>query len=155
MAEWASQAEIAFQDELWIGRTPSGGGAVEWTQIGGIESLPFPERTPEDVDVTHMQSPGRTRETIPGLMPVADTSLEKQYWPTHEGDILLDELAGLTETGEAEDVLIEFSIDGGARRTYRGRINTFTPGTTVAEKRMVTVGMSIFDRQPTNDRVVA
>lgn len=155
MAEWASQAEIAYQDELWIGRTPSGGGAVEWTQIGGIESLPFPEKVPDEIDVTHMQSPGRSRETIPGLLSVGEASLEKQYWPAHEGDILLDELAGLTETGTPEDVLIEFSIDGGARRTYRGRITTFTPSPTVAEKRMVTVVMSVFDRQPTNPRVVA
>lgn len=152
MVEWASQAAIAFQDELWIGRTVD--GATEWQQIGGITSLPFPERTPEDVDVTHMQSPGRTRETIPGLMPVADASLEKQYWPTHPGDILLEELAGLAETGESENVLIEFLIEGGTRRTYRGRINSYTPSSSVAETRMATVAMSIFDRQPANSRVV-
>lgn len=153
MAEWASQAAIAFQDELWIGRTD--GGTTEWTQIGGITALPFPERTPEDVDVTHMQSPGRTRETIPGLMPVADTSLEKQYWPDHQGDILLEELAELTEIGESEDVLVEFLIEGGTRRTYRARVNSYTPSSTVAETRMATLAMSIFERQAANDRVVA
>lgn len=152
MVERASQAEIAFQDELWIGQTVA--GETEWTQILGLEALPFPERTPEDVDVTHMQSPGRTRETVPGLMPVADASVEKQYWPTDPGDVLLEELAGLTESGTSEDVLIEFLIEGGARRTYRGRINSYTPSSTVAEKRMATLSMSIFDRQTTNLRVV-
>lgn len=154
MPEFASQAEVAYQDELWIGRTPEGGGAVVWQQIGGIESLPFPEKLPDEVDVTHMQSPGRTRETIPGLLSAAETSLEKQYWPAHAGDILLDELAALAETGEVEDVMIEFNIDGGARRTYRGRVRSFTPSPTVGDKRMVTVGMSIFERQATNPRVI-
>lgn len=151
MVEWASQAEIAFQDELWIGRTVD--GTVEWEQIGGITGLPFPERTPEDQDVTHMQSPGRTRETKPGLMPVAEASVEKQYWPDHAGDLLIEELATLTETGAPEDVLIELKIFEGARRTYRGRINSYTPSSTVAEIRMATLAMSIFDRQPTNPRV--
>lgn len=154
MPEFTSQADVGYQDELWIGRTPSGGGATEWTQIGGIESLPFPEKIPEDIDVTHMQSPGRSRESIPGLLAVGEASLEKQYWPQHPGDILMEELAGLSEAGTGENVLIEFGIDGGARRTYRGRIDAFTPSPSVGEKRMVTVAMKVFDRQVTNPRVV-
>lgn len=152
MPTFASQADVGFNDELWIGRTVT--GVTTFTQIGGIESLPFPEKVPEDIDVTHMQSPGRSRETIPGPLPVGEASLEKQYWPGHAGDILLEELAALSEAGTAEDVLIEFHIDGGARRTYRGHIVGFTPSPTVGEKRMVTVNMKIFDRQATNDRVI-
>ena len=62
----------------------------------GIETLNTPEKTPDDIDVTHMQSPGRTRETIPGLLSAADWSQEKQLWPTDPGDVLLEELADLT-----------------------------------------------------------
>lgn len=150
MAEFASQADIGYQDEMWIGRT-AGGGAT-WIQIGGIESLPFPEKVPEDIDVTHMQSPGRSRETIPGLLSVGEASLEKQYWPAHEGDILLEELAALSEAGTPENVLVEFHIDGGARRTYRAHVVGFTPSPSVGEKRMVTVNLKVFERQATNDR---
>lgn len=154
MPELASQADIGYQDEMWIGRTPSGGGAVTWTQIFGIETLPFPEKLPEDIDVTHMQSPGRSRETIPGLLAVGEASVEKQYWPLHAGDILLEELAALSEAGTPENVLVEFSIDGGARRTYRGRVDAYTPSPSVGEKRMATLALKIFDRQTTNARVV-
>ena len=148
--EVASQADIGWQDELWIGRTVA--EVTTWTQILGVETLGTPERTPEEVDVTHMQSPGRTRETIPGLLTSADWSQELQYWPAHESQVLLDTLAGLTETGEKEDVLVEFGV-GGVRRTYRGHVNTFTPSSTVGDKRMVTLGMKIFERITPNPRV--
>jgi len=148
--EVASQADIGWQDELWIGRTVA--EVTTWTQILGVETLGTPERTPEEVDVTHMQSRGRTRETIPGLLTSADWSQELQYWPAHESQELLETLAGLTEAGEKEDVLVEFGV-GGVRRTYRGYVNTFTPSSTVGDKRMVTLGMKIFERINPNPRV--
>ncbi|RDW14432.1 phage tail tube protein [Paracoccus thiocyanatus] len=151
MTELASQAEVAWDDELWIGPLAPDGTVEEWTQIFGIEELNAPERTPDDVDVTHMQSPGRSRETIPGLMSAADWSQDLQYWPTHASQVLLDTLAGLTETGQHEDVLIEFNV-GGIRRTYRGYVNAFTPQGSVGEKRMVTLAMKIFERRTANPR---
>lgn len=154
MAELASQAEVAWNDELWIGPTdPAGDTVTAWTQVFGIEELNTPERTPDDIDVTHMQSPGRTRETIPGLLAEAEWSQDLQYWPTHASHIMLDALATLTETGAFEPVLIEFNV-GGIRRTYRGYVNTFTPQASVGEKRMVSLALKVFERQPTNPRVL-
>ena len=150
--EVASQVGIGWQDELWIGRTASGGGAATWTQILGVETIDTPEKVPEDIDVTHMQSPGRTRETIPGLLAAADWSQEIQYWPAHESQVLLDELATLNETGEKEDVMVEFVV-GGIRRTYRGYVNAFTPQSSVGEKRMATLAMKIFNRISPDPRV--
>ncbi|SDJ21512.1 phage tail tube protein [Salipiger marinus] len=153
MPESTSQADIAYQYEMWIGRTAD--DATTWQQILGIETLPFPDQAPEDIDVTHFQSPGRTRETRPGLLAVVDTALEKQMWPAHAGDLLLIELEGLTRAGEKEDVLIEFNTGGATpavRRTYRGYISTYVPSDTVGEKAMVAVGMKIFDRQASNPR---
>jgi len=147
----ASQADIAYDWELWIGRTVA--QTTTWTQIFGFESLPYPEQVPEDVDVTHMQSPGRARETMPGLLPVADWSQEKQYWGD-DGDDLLDELAELTAAGTKEDVLIEFNISGALRRTYLGYINVFTPTGSVGDKSMVNVGIKLMERQETDARVI-
>ena len=160
MPQVASKADIAYDWELWIGRET---GTVEdpettWTQIRGFESLPFPEQAPEDVDVTHMQSPGRTRETIPGLLPVADWSQDKQLWPGDDGDILLSTLADLTEAGTKEDVLLEFNLEpAGAsiRRTYRGYINSYTPTGTVGDKAMATLNVKIMERQASNARTIA
>jgi hypothetical protein len=149
-----SQVELAYDWELWIGREVD--SIVEWTQIYGFENLPFPQQVPEDIDVTHLQSPGRTRETIPGLIPVVDWSQDKQLW-NDEGDELLEELATLTAQGLREDVLMEFNIDPagtGLRRTYRGYVNHFTPVGNVGEKAMATVEFKILDRQSDNDRTI-
>lgn len=151
--EIASQADIGYQDELWIGRTPANGGAALFQQIFGVETLNTPDRTPEDVNVTHMQSPGRTRESIPGLMAAADWSQELQFWPGHQSHVLLDELAGSTEAGEKEDVFVEFVV-GGMRRSYRGHVTGFTPQSSVGDKRMVSLSMKIFNRIKPDPRIV-
>lgn len=150
--EIESQADIGYQDELWIGRTPTPPGPVEWSQIFGVEEVGMPEKTPEDIDVTHMQSPGRSRETIPGLMAAADFSQELQFWPAHASQIMLDELATKTEEGEKEFVLVEMNV-AGMRRTYRGYVNTFTPNGSVGEKRTATLAVKVFERV-TNSREV-
>ena len=154
MPQAASEATLAYDWELWIGR---GTGPVVWTQIYGFESLPFPDQVPEDIDVTHINSPGRTRETIPGLIPVVDWSQDKQLW-NDDGDTLLEELAELTAEGTRETVLMEFNIDPagtGIRRTYRGYVNSFTPTGSVGEKAMASVAFKILDRQATNERTIA
>lgn len=156
MAQTEFAGDIAYDWELWIGRTVA--ETTTWTQILGFESLPFPDQVPEDVDVTHMQSPGRTRETAPGLLPVADWSQEKQYWPAHAGDTLLETLAGLTAAGTKEDVLIEFNMDPAgtsARRTYRGYINSYTPTGTVGDKAMANLAVKIFEKQSSNTRTIS
>jgi hypothetical protein len=160
MPQAASQVDIAYDWELWIGRTAIVADApvTTWTQILGVETLPFPQQAPDDVDVTHMQSPGRTRETIPGMLPVADWSQDKQLWPGSPGDILLSTLADLTEAGTKEDVLFEFNIDpagAGIRRTYRGYVNRYTPTGTVGDKAMASLNAKIMERQTTNPRVIA
>lgn len=156
MAQAASQVGIAYDWELWIGRGAS--GSEVWTQIYGFESLPFPQQAPDDIDVTHLNSPGRTRETKPGLLPVADWSQEKQMWPSDDGDILLEALVALTDAGTKEDVLFEFNLrpDGtGSRRTYRGYVNMFTPTGTVGEKEMSELSVKIMERQASNARTIA
>lgn len=160
MAQKEFDGDIAYDWELWIGRTAivEDAPVTTWTQIYGFEALPFPDQTPEDKDVTHMQSPGRTRETSPGLLSVADWSQEKQMWASDPGDVLLTALAGLTAAGTQEDVLLEFNIlpDGTSiRRTYRGYINNYIPIGTVGEKSMASLSAKIMERQATNARVIA
>lgn len=151
----ASQVDVAYAYEMWIGRTVE--ATTTWTQILGIETLPFPEQVPEDIDATHMQSANRTRESIVGLLPSVDTTLEKQFWDGHAGDTLLDTLAGLSAAGTPEDVQIEFNTGGDTptvRRSYRGQVRAFTPSGTVGDKAMVSVALKVFEKI-TNARVIA
>ena len=159
MAQKAYAGEIAYDWECWIGReSEPGEGDHVFTQIFGFETLPFPDQVPEDEPATHLNSPGRTHETTPGLLPVADWSQEKQLWPGDPGDVILDALAALTAAGTKEDVLIEFNMkpDGtGLRRTYRGYVNSYTPTGTVGTKAMANLSVKILDRQATDVRVIA
>lgn len=144
--EVPSRADVAWQDELWIGRTASGGGSPTWTQILGIETISMPERVPESIRVTHMQSPGRNHEDIPGFMDSADHGQDLQDWGEDEVFLeLLDDLAALTEAGTPEYVQIAFVV-GKRQRTYRGYVNSFTPAATVAEKRTAAASFKILNR---------
>ncbi|KFI24326.1 phage tail protein [Paenirhodobacter enshiensis] len=156
MTEVASQGDISYGDELWIGPVTgtTGGTVATWTQIYGVEEVGMPEKTPDDVDFTHQQSPGRSKETKPGLLAAADWSQDLQFWPAHASQILLDALATLTEAGTPEDVYFEFNV-GGMRRTYRGYVNTFVPSGTVGDKRMAALSGKIFERISPNPREVA
>lgn len=145
--EVASRVDVAWQDELWVGRTV--GASTTWTQILGVETVGMPEQTPEEIDVTHMQSPGRTRETLPGFLPAVDYSQDLQDWGSSEAFLqLLDDLAALTEAGTPEFVQIEMVV-GARRRAYRGYVNTFTPEGAVGDKRTAAVTFKIFNRVTT------
>ncbi|WP_406735892.1 hypothetical protein [Thioclava sp. GXIMD4215] len=143
MVETVSQADVSFNDQLWVGRLV--GEVRTWTLILGVEEIGMPEKVPDSLDVTHQQSPGRSKEEKPGLLPSVDFSQSLQFWPEHASQILLDELYALTEAGTPEDVQVAFVV-GGMQRTYRGYINGFTPSGTVGDKRMVSLGVKIFDR---------
>lgn len=159
MTQKQSPVDIAHDWELWIGReTAPGADDHTFTQIYGFESLPFPDQVPEDVDVTHLNSPNRTRETMPGLMSVADWSQDKQLWPEDAGDIMLEALAALTAAGNKEDVLIEFNLrpaGDSIRRTYRGYVNSYIPTGTVGDKEMGALSVKIMERQATNARALS
>lgn len=154
MVEVASGADVAWQDELWVGPIGSGTTLTAWAQVLGVEELSMPEKTPDDIDVTHMQSPGRSRETMPGLLAAADWSQDLQFWVGNATQETLDDLATLTEAGTPEYIHVEFKV-GGLRRTYRGYVKAFAPAGSVGEKRMATLSMSIFNRVTPNPRVIA
>ena len=160
MAQVATKADVAHDWELWIGRTAivDEEPVTTWTQIRGFEAMPHPDQQPERQDATHMQSPGRARETIAGLLPEAEWSQEKQLWPEDDGDILLKELSDLTRLGTAEDVLIEFNIGPDTsdfRETFRGEVSSYIATGTVGQIGMANLTLLIRDPQPTNPRVVS
>lgn len=139
MPEQLSQVDIGYGTVVRVGR----GATPTWTQIMGGETAGIPSQPPEDIDVTHFQSPGRTRETKPGLKPVADYTLELQYWPGSDTDVLLKELADLTAQGEREIVLLEITPNGGSTWTFMSYLNEYVPSSSVAEKQMVSANWKV------------
>lgn len=147
MPEQLSQVDIGYGTVIRVGR----GVGPTWTQIMGGEQAGVPSQPPEDIDVTHFQSPGRTRESSPGLKPVADFELELQYWPESATDILLTELADLTSTGEREIVLLEITPNGGQTWVFQAYLNEYVPSMSVAEKQMVSARWKVMARVLVDD----
>lgn len=137
-----SVVDIGYGTQIRIGR----GAGPTWTQIMGGESASVPSQPPEDIDVTHFDSPSRTRETKPGLKAVADYSLELQYWPGTATDTLLQELADLTSAGTRELVLLEITPNGGTAVVYQCYVNEYVPSMSVGEKQMVTASFKVMAR---------
>lgn len=156
MPEALSQVDIGYGTVVRVGR----GAGPTWTQIMGGETAGIPSQPPEDIDVTHFQSPSRTRETKPGLKPVADYSLALQYWPGSATDTLLMELADLTSAGEREIVLLEITPNGGSTWIFQAYLNEYVPASSVGDKQMVTAAWKvqarvIADAAPTNTTLPA
>lgn len=139
MPEAQSEVDIGYGTVIRVGR----GGTPTWTQIMGAETASVPSQPPEDIDVTHLQSPGRTRETKPGLKPVADYGLELQYWPGSATDILLKELADLTAAGTPETVILEITPNGGDTWQFDCYVNEYVPTSPVGDKQMVTASFKV------------
>lgn len=142
MAEMLSQVEVGFGSVVRVGVGPT----PTWTQLYGLETVTMPSQPPEDIDVTHQQSPGRTRETRPGLKAVADWSLEMQYWAGSDTDVLLEGLAEQTDAGEPTIVLLEITVYGGSPRTFQAYLNEYLPSSPIGEKQMVTANWKVMAR---------
>jgi len=142
MPEQFSLVDIGYGTKIRIGR----GAGPDWTDIMGGEKASVPSQPPDDVDVTHFNSPGGTKETMPGMKAVADYGLELQYWPTSPTHALLQELADLTSAGTRELVLLEITPSGGTAVTYQCYVNEYVPSMSVAEKQMVTASFKVMGR---------
>lgn len=62
-------------------------GAMHY--INEVMSITPPSFVVDQVDVTHMQSPGRIREFISGLIDPGEASFEMNFVPGSESDIFL------------------------------------------------------------------
>lgn len=127
----SSGVTLGYGTRIRIGR---GTNPITWTIIKGVEEAQFPDQTPTDVDVTWLESPGRTEESIRGLNTVATFTLPMQYAPGSETDILLSELEA---EGSDEDVILEITpSDGGAHR-WAAYVNSYRmTSATAKDKKM-------------------
>lgn len=60
-----------------------------WTELGEVHNVTPPNESVDQVDVTHMQSPNRTREFIQGLIDPGDMTVEMNHIPSSATDAYL------------------------------------------------------------------
>lgn len=86
-----SQAELGYGTVLEIALASTPGTLV---YIAETTSHTPPSFTDETVDVTHMQSPNRTREYIAGLTDTGESSHEMNFVPGSATDVFLLSIKG-------------------------------------------------------------
>lgn len=62
---------------------------INWTDMGEVTSVTPPNESVDRADCTHMQSPGRTRESKPGMIDPGDMSLGLNHIPGSGTDTYL------------------------------------------------------------------
>lgn len=108
------------------------GAGPTWTTLNGVEEAQFPDQTPDDVDTTHLGSPGETEESIAGLKKVGSLTLPIQYAPGGPTDTLL---SGLADTHE--DVVLEIVPKGGSTHRWAAYVNSWRPTDINAKGKMM------------------
>jgi hypothetical protein len=69
-------------------------GGADWDAIAEVFSITPPSETADIIDVTHMQSPNRTREFLEGLVDPGECSFELNFLPGSAGDAKIRSLRG-------------------------------------------------------------
>ena len=64
-----------------------------WTKIGNVQKFTFPDQSPTAVDVTHLESPNDTEESIPGMKTAVDLAIAMYYVEGSVWDIALKAIA--------------------------------------------------------------
>ncbi|MBA2627186.1 MAG: hypothetical protein H0U85_04185 [Gemmatimonadales bacterium] len=121
MAE--TQARIGFGTLLKRG---NGATPEVFTTIAEVKSITPPQADADDVDVTHMESPGRSREFIQGLTNPGEASFEVNWIPDdptqdHLTGLLADQQAGTVRNWQI--VLPAGLLTWG----FRGYVKKFNP----------------------------
>jgi len=113
---------------IGVGATPT------WTVLELIGDLELPDEQVDDVEVTHMKSPGRRKQFIAGLIDGGEVGIPMNYIPGSASDILI---RGLKASGE--QVLIEFTItEDGDPETYSGYCKGYSRTAPIGDKMTAT-----------------
>lgn len=109
-------------------------GTPAFVDIAEVISITPPGGTTDRVDATHMQSPGRRREYISGLIDSGEANFEINWVPGGPTDELLRELQ---TSGETVQHQIEFP--NGVTCTYDAAITGFEKSLPIDDRMTATI----------------
>lgn len=140
----ASQAMIGYGShfQIFYAGSPVGESPGDWIDLGEVSNITLPSATVDQVDVTHMQSPGRTREFIDGLIDAGECSFDMNYVPGSEGDLILLEILAIPPgTSRTQTLRVVFPDQGGGNevRAFSGNLQSYSPTAPTDDKMVATV----------------
>jgi hypothetical protein len=82
----------------WGGKCFLQDASANWVELAEVTETPFPEDQIADVEKTHMQSPGRRREYIAGLIDGGSGDIVMNYIMGSPTDVLCRDLVSTGDT---------------------------------------------------------
>ncbi|MFG6080979.1 phage tail tube protein [Paracoccus litorisediminis] len=92
---------LGYGTTVRIGR----GATPTWTPLALLGDIEMPDEQADEVDVTHMQSPGRRKQFIAGLLDSGELSIPMNYIPGSASDTLCKAIKT-----SGEQVLVEITL---------------------------------------------
>lgn len=130
-----SSAIIGYGSKFQI---ESGDSPGVFTDMGEVFNITPPSSEVEQIDVSHMQSPNRTREYIDGMIEPGECSFEMNYIPGSASDLILiairDTAAGTARTRTCRLIYPNNVID-----QFEGNLQTYEPNLPNDDKATATV----------------
>ena len=109
-----------------------------YVEIAEVFNLTPPSFTADRVEATHMQSPSRTREFIPGLISPGSASFEMNFIPGSDSDALIRQMQqdGITTTHR-----ISFPND--VTWSFTASIESYEPAAPTDDRMTATVNINV------------
>jgi predicted secreted protein len=91
----ASAAKIAYGSKLEV---ENAAGSGVFVQVAEIKSVSKPNASVDEVEVTHMESPGRAKEFIAGLTDYGTIEFDLNFVPNSAADTFIEAWRASGET---------------------------------------------------------
>lgn len=111
---------------------------LQYKFIGEVFNITPPSATVDQVDVTHMLSPLRTREFIDGLIDAGECSFEMNYIPGSESDVLLLAILA-TPIGQSRRRSCRIIYPNGVSDAFSANLQSYEPTLPTDDKMTATV----------------
>jgi predicted secreted protein len=113
-------------------------GSGVYVELAEVFSVTPPSGTIDQIDATHMQSPDRTREFIPGLKDAGSASCEMNYLPNSATDQLL---MLLSVNGEKRSMRITYP--NGVTVTFPASVESYEQNIPLDDKMTAVVSLKV------------
>lgn len=116
---------LGYGTTVRVGR----GATPTWTKLALVGDIELPVDEIDEVEVTHMESPGRRRQYISGLIDSGEMTVPMNLVPGSPTDLLLQ---SIRDSGE--QVLVEVTLPEADPETYSGYLSGYSRSAPVQDK---------------------
>jgi hypothetical protein len=132
-----SDARIGYGLTLEVGTTTS--QTPIYFELAEVTSFQPPQATIDKIDVTHMKSPNRRRQSIPGLTESGEAAATMNYVPGSATDVFLETWRASGETRK-----VRGTYPDGRGILFTAYVSTYSPDNIPVDGKMVaTLNMQV------------